>query len=140
MAAALVKARTGERNNAKRGAKDDRIRPLAAPLPTADRAAPMPGRIARRLGGDQALLNPGQQRLGLGERQAERLQPVVGLVEQQKLGVVADHALVIRNNPELNLDTHAHLASDYVGGASLSASAIAGHPSPRFCMLSKPTC
>jgi len=49
----------------------------------------MPGHVARRLGGDQALLNPGQQRLGLGERQAERLQPVVALVEQQKLGVVA---------------------------------------------------
>jgi hypothetical protein len=66
----------------------------------------------------------------LGERQAERLQPVVGLVEQQKLGVVADHAVVLRDNPELNLDTHAHLASGYVRGASLSTSAFAGHPLP----------
>src|SRR5689334_10961237 len=116
MAAALVKARTGERNNAKRGAEDDRIRPLAAPWPAADRAAPMPGSVTRRLGRDQALLDAGQQRLGLGERQAERLQPVVALVEEQEFGVVADHAFVLRDNPELNLDTHAHSASGYVGG------------------------
>jgi hypothetical protein len=73
-------------------------------------------RACRTLGGDQAaagtetslslaaILNTGQQRLGLGERQADRLQPVVVLVEQQKLGIVADHALVLRDNPELNLE------------------------------------
>src|SRR3954452_18462355 len=128
LAAAAVKTRAGERDRAERGAEVDRVWPLAAPWPAADRAAPMPGRIARRLGRDQALLNAGQQRLGLGERQAERLQPVVTLVEQQKLGVVADHALVLRDNPELNLDTHAHPISGDAGETSLAASAVAGYP------------
>jgi hypothetical protein len=38
---------------------------------------------ARRLGGDHALLNAGHYGLALAERQPDRLQPVVALVEIQ---------------------------------------------------------
>src|SRR3954468_11316217 len=37
----------------------------------------------------------------------DRLQPVVALVEMQNL-VHADHAVVVTNDPELDLNTHAH--------------------------------
>jgi hypothetical protein len=66
----------------------------------------MPGQEARCLGGDHALLDAGQQGLGLDERQADRLQAVVTLVEPQDF-VIADHAVIVRDDPELELDTHA---------------------------------
>src|SRR4051812_17883662 len=62
---------------------------------------------ARCLGGDHALLNAGHHGFALAERQPDRFQPVVALVEMQNL-VHADHAVVVTNDPELDLNTHAH--------------------------------
>src|SRR4051812_39242374 len=76
LTAAAVKARTDQRDGAERGAELQPARPLAQQATTAAVTAPMPGQEARRLGGDHALLDAGQHRLGLDERQADRLQAV----------------------------------------------------------------
>ena len=58
----------------------------------------------RGLGANDALLNPAQQLLGLGERQADLLQLVMGLVEHHKLLVTG--AAVTRFDTQPDLDLH----------------------------------
>src|SRR5689334_6545746 len=53
-----------------------------------------------------ALLDAGQRDLGLAQRQSDRFQPVVALVELQDF-VRADHAVIVGDDLELDLDTHA---------------------------------
>ena len=99
---------------------------------------------------DQAVLDLGQQGLGLGERQPDRGQPAVGPVEA-KDGVVAEHGAVVADDAELDFDAHGRLPD---GGsrspgeenryhrasppeASLQAFAPHRYPTtPGFCMLS----
>src|SRR3954454_11224562 len=50
--------------------------------------------------------------------------------------VLADHAVVIADDPELDLDTHARPKGCYCQSANLSADTIADHPHlPHFAML-----
>src|SRR3954469_3739047 len=106
----------------------NRVR-LAQQTTAAEITAPMPRQKTCRLGGDHACLDAGQHRLGFVERQTDPLQPVVALVDLQDLAL-ADHAVVVGDNPELDLNTHArpkgcHCRSDY-----LSADGAADHPRP----------
>ena len=63
----------------------------------------------RGLGTDHALLNVGQQFLGLGERQADLLQLVVGLVQHQNLLVPRIVVADIGSQPDLDL----HISSPH---------------------------
>jgi hypothetical protein len=81
LTATAVKARTVQRDDAEGGTELDPTRPLAQQGATAAVTAPMSGQETRRLGGDHALLDGGQHALGLAERQPDRLQLVVALVE-----------------------------------------------------------
>src|SRR3954454_23532616 len=83
----------------------NRVR-LAQQTTAAEITAPMPHQKTRRLGGDHASLDAGQHRLGFVERQTDHLQPVVALVEMQDLAL-ADHAVVVGHDPDLDLNTHA---------------------------------
>src|SRR3954453_4291404 len=78
-------------------------RPLAQQRAAAEITTPMPGQKTCRLGG--ASLDAGQGRLSFVERQADHLQPVVALVELQDLAL-ADHVVVVGDDPELDLNTH----------------------------------
>src|SRR4051812_39250975 len=50
--------------------------------------------------------------------------------------VLADYAVVIADDPELDLDTHARPKGCYCQSANLSADTIADHPHlPHFAML-----
>jgi hypothetical protein len=69
------------------------------------------------------------------ERQTNHLQPVVALVELQDLAL-ADHAVVVGDDPELGLNTHAcpkdcNCQSDY-----LSAGGSANQPRPPHLAMS----
>jgi hypothetical protein len=57
------------------------------------------------LSGHQLLLQAAEQLLGLGERQAERLQPAVALVQGKDL-LVVDDVTVVGDDPELDLEAH----------------------------------
>src|SRR5918994_7754770 len=113
----------------------NRARPLAQQLTAAEITAPMPRQKTCRLGGDHASLDAGQHRLGFVERQTDHLQPVVALVEMQDLAL-ADHAVVVGDNPELDLNTHARPKGCHCRSASLSAGRAADHPHlPHFAMV-----
>src|SRR3954469_14130185 len=114
----------------------NRVR-LAQQTTAAEITAPMPRQKTCRLGGDHACLDAGQHRLGFVERQTDHLQPVVALVEMQDLAL-ADHAVVVGDDPELDLNTHArpkgcHCRSDYLsaGGAADRAGRGDGAVRPR---------
>src|SRR6187551_233762 len=83
------------------------------PGPLLSRARPQPlqhrcrSRKLAAWAGDHVLLNAGHHGLALAERQPDRFQAVVALVEMQNL-VHADHPVVITNDPELDLNTHAY--------------------------------
>jgi hypothetical protein len=79
----------------------NRVR-LAQQQAAAEITAPMPRQKTCRLGA--ASLDAGQCRLGFVER--HHLQPVVALVEMQDLAL-ADHAVVVGDDPELDLNTQA---------------------------------
>src|SRR3954454_33382 len=52
--------------------------------------------------------------------------------------VLADHAVVIADDPELDLDTHARPKGCHCQSAKLSADTIADHPHlPHFALLPK---
>jgi len=78
---------------------------LAQQRTAAEITAPMPRQKTYRLGGDHASLDAGQRRLGFVKREADHLEPVVGLVEVENL-VVADHGVVVADDAELELNTH----------------------------------
>ena len=127
LTAAAVKARTVQRDGAEGGTELDPTRSLAQQGATAAVTAPMSGQEARRLGGNHALLDGGQHGLGVAKRQPDRLHAVVALVEMQNL-VRADHAVVVTNDPELDLDTHARPNGCRCSAASLSAADAANYP------------
>jgi hypothetical protein len=84
-----------------------------------------------RLGG--ASLDAGQYRLGVSQRQADRLQSVSALVEVQDC-VFADHIVVVTDDPELDLEAHACPKGCHCGSARLSAADIPDQtPSPTLC-------
>ena len=58
----------------------------------------------RGLGADDALLNATEQLLGLGERQPDLLELVMGLIEHQQLLVTG--AFVTGIDPQPDLDLH----------------------------------
>jgi hypothetical protein len=87
----------------------------------------MPGQEARRLGGDHPFLDAGHRGLGLAQRQPNRFQPVIALVELQDF-VFADHAVVVGNDPELDLDTHARPMGGHCWMSSLSGAGTGNHP------------
>jgi hypothetical protein len=113
----------------------NRVRPLAQQWAAAEITAPMPRQKTCRLDGDHASLDAGQRRLGFVERQTDHLQPVVAFVEMQDLAL-ADHAVVVGHDSELDLNTHArpkgcHCRSDY-----LSTGRAPNHPDlPHFAMV-----
>jgi hypothetical protein len=93
----------------------------------------MPRQKTCRLGGDYASLDAGQHRLGVSQRQADRLQSVSAFVEVQDC-VFADHIVVVTNDPELDLEAHACPKGCHCGSARLSAADIPDQtPSPTFC-------
>ena len=57
----------------------------------------------RSLGADHAILNTAQQFLGLGERQADLLQLVMGLVQHQNLLVPRTVVADIDSQPDFDL-------------------------------------
>jgi hypothetical protein len=106
VAATAVKTRTDQWDGAKCRAELDLVSPLAQLLAPTECAAFVSSQKARRLGRDHSFLDAGQHSFGLSERQADRLQPAVSLVELQNL-ILTDHAVIVCNNPERDLDTHA---------------------------------
>src|SRR3954471_18100984 len=94
----------------------NRVR-LAQQRAAAEITAPMRRQKTCRLGG--ASLDADQRRLGFIERQTDHLQPVVTLVEMQDLAL-ADHAVVVGHDPELDLNTHARPKGCFSWSASLS--------------------
>ena len=93
----------------------------------------MPRQKTCRLGGDHASLDAGQRRLGFVERQTDRLQPIVTLVEMHDLAL-ADHAVVVGHDPELDLNTHARPKGCFCWSASLpAADTLDQIPTPTVC-------
>jgi hypothetical protein len=129
LAAAAVKARTDQWDDAERGAELNPARSLAQQAATAAVTTPTSGQEARRLGGDHALLDVGQHGLGFAKRQPDRLHAVVSLVEMQDL-VRADHAVIVGDDPELDLDTHARPTGCHCWRGSLSAAGTKNYPRP----------
>src|SRR3954451_11482496 len=110
----------------------NRVR-LAQQRAAAEITAPMPRQKTCRLGGDHASLDAGQDRLGVSQRKADRLQSVSAFVEVQDC-VFADHIVVVTNDPELDLEAHACPKGCHCGSARLSAADIPDQtPSPTFC-------
>jgi hypothetical protein len=108
----------------------NRVR-LAQQRAAAEITAPMPRQKTCRLGG--ASLDAGQRRLGFIERQTDHLQSVVTLVEMQDLAL-ADHAVVVGHDPELDLNTHARPKGCFYWSASLSiADTLDQIPTPTVC-------
>jgi hypothetical protein len=104
----------------------NRVR-LAQQQAAAEITAPMPRQKTCRLGA--ASLDAGQCRLGFVERQTNHLQPVVALVEMQDLAL-ADHAVVVGDDPELDLNTHARPKGCHCRSDFLSAGGAPNHPRP----------
>jgi hypothetical protein len=77
------------------------------------------------------MLCHGSELIGSGisvaKRQPDRLHAVVTLVEMQNL-VRADHTVVVTNDPELDLDTHARPKGCRCLAASLPAADAANYP------------
>ena len=78
---------------------------LAPKTPAARVAVAVVSDERRSLGADHAFLDAGQQLPGLGERQADHLQLVVRLVEQQNLLVVGPAVARLNLQPDLDLHT-----------------------------------
>src|SRR3954454_14120662 len=93
----------------------------------------MPRQKTCRLGGDHASLDADQRRLSFIERQTDPLQSVVTLVEMHDLAL-ADHAVVVGHDPELDLNTHARPKGCFYWSASLSfADTLHQIPTPTVC-------
>src|SRR5690349_8615766 len=91
----------------------------------------MPCQKTCRLGG--ASLDASQRRLRFSERQTDHRQSVVTLVWMQNVDL-ADHAVVVGNDPELYLNTHARPKGCFSWNASLSiADTFHQIPSPTVC-------
>jgi hypothetical protein len=74
-------------------------------MPTAQLTAPMPCQETRRLGRNQARLRTGQHGLGLSKRQADLLEVVITLVKAGN-HVVAQHVIIVSDDPKLDLNSH----------------------------------
>ena len=97
-AAAALQSWGGHRDITERRTESERGSALAPQTFAACAAASMVSQERRGLGANDALLNAAQQLLGLGERQTDLLQLVMGLVEHHKLLVT--EATVARINPQ----------------------------------------
>jgi hypothetical protein len=86
----------------------------------------MPRQKACRLGADHPTLDAAQRRLSLVERQTDRLQPIVVLVEMQD-SALADQIVIVTDDPELDLNTHACPKGCHCRGDYLSADTAADH-------------
>ena len=98
-----LQSRTGHRHVAERCAEPKRGLPLTPKISAARVAVSMVGNERRGLGANDAFLDAGQQLPGLGERQAEPLQLVVGLVERQDLLVARSAVARLELQPDRDL-------------------------------------
>lgn len=114
-----MKARTVQRDGAEGSAEPAPARPFAQQQAAAETTIPMPRQKACRLGGYHASLDADQCCLRFIERQPNHLQPVVALVKLSDLAL-ADHAVVVTDDPELDLNTHARPKGCFYWSASLS--------------------
>src|SRR4051794_22685390 len=139
LAEAAMKTWADQRDGAEGSAELDPAPPLTQKHSAAEITAPMPLQKARRLGTHHAFLDANQYGLGVGERQADRLQSVIVLVEMQDL-VFADYTVVVADDPELDLDTHARPKGCHCQSATLSADTTADHTHlPHFALLPQVT-
>ena len=100
-----MKARADQGDGAERGAEQKAAASFALEVPTTPLAAPMPRQETRRLGRNQARLRTGQHGLRLIKRQADLLELVIALVEAGN-HVLAEHGVIIADDPELDLNSH----------------------------------
>ena len=100
-----MKARAEQGNGAERGAEQKAAASFALEVPTAQLTAPMPCQETRRLGRNQARLRTGQHGLRLIKRQADLLELVIALVKAGN-HVLAEHGVIIGDDPELDLNSH----------------------------------
>ena len=63
----------------------------------------MPVDVSRRLGFDHGVLEPSEQILGVPQAQANRLEPVIALVELQD-HLIPDYGVIIADNAKLKLN------------------------------------
>ena len=107
MAGAAVKAWADQGNGAERGAEQKATASFALKVPTTLLAVSMSRQEARRLGRNETYLRTGQYGLGLLKRQADLFELVIALV---KAGdhVLAEHGVIIADDPELDLNSHRH--------------------------------
>ena len=92
---------------AERGAEDDRILSLATQTAAAGGAAAMPVDVGCRLGFDHGVLEPAEPILGVLQAQANRLDPVIALVELQD-HLIPDHGIIIADDAKLKLNAQGH--------------------------------
>ena len=100
-----MEAWAGERHVAERGAEGQGVAPLAAQGTATDRAAAMPGDMGGRLSLDDAPLQVAEQGLALAERQADRLDPLVILLQGEDL-LVADRLALVGDDPQPDFEAH----------------------------------
>jgi hypothetical protein len=67
----------------------------------------MPIDVGCRLGLDHGTLEPAEQILGVLQAQANRLEPVIALVELQD-HLIPDHGVIIADNAKLKLNAQGH--------------------------------
>src|ERR1700742_4668904 len=92
-------------------------------------AAPPAGDIGSGLRLDRALLQAAQQILGLGERKADRVQPIAALFESEHFAVV-DHLTILGGDLELDLHAHGPSRGWVFQNAERGKPDRAGYPSP----------
>ena len=100
-----MKARADQGNGAERGAEQKAAASFALKVPTTALAAPAPCQETRRLRRNQARLRTGQHDLRLIKRQADLLKLVIALVKAGN-HVLAEHGVIIADDPELDLNSH----------------------------------
>ena len=109
LAATGLQSWTGHRYVTERRTELQRGSALAPKAPAARVAVAMVSDERRGLGADHAILNTAQQFLGLGERQADLLQLVMGLVQHQNLLVSRTVVADIDSQPDFDL----HISSPH---------------------------
>src|SRR3954464_3153526 len=105
LAAAAVKAWADQGNGAERGAEQKAAASFALKVPTTLLAVSMPRQETRRLGRNQVYLRTGQHGLRLIKRQADLLELVIALVKAGN-HVLAEHGVIIGDDPKLDLNSH----------------------------------
>ena len=110
LAGAAVNAWADQGDGAERGAEHKATASFALKVPTTLLAVSMSRQETRRLGRNETYLRTGQYGLGLLKRQADLFELVIALV---KAGdhVLAEHGVIIADDPDLDLNSHRHSES-----------------------------